>query len=119
MAGKELVLDLGTEGGGATIFRTRSDAGDWQFHIEGNALELDENEDEVWRSWSTEPVPNIEVALRAVAEDDSWVFFFPIEIHPEYRTIVRELVEAAVAKLPAERRDTGNGQRAVWQRLCK
>lgn len=53
MVEKETVLELGVEGGGATIFRTRSDTGEWHFHVEGSSMYLDENDDEVWRSWST------------------------------------------------------------------
>ena len=66
MVDKETVLELGVEGGGATIFRTRSDTGEWHFHVEGSSMYLDENDDEVWRSWSCEPVRSIEEALREV-----------------------------------------------------
>lgn len=118
MANKEIVLELGVEGGGANIFRTRSRTGDWQFHVEGNAMDVDENDEEVWRSWCTEPVSNIEDALRAVADDGCWVLSWPTKIHTEYRSIICELVEAAVSKLPPESSQVANRQMAEWQWLC-
>lgn len=50
MAEKEVVLELGVEGGGATVFRTPLASGGWQFHVEGSSMYLDENDDEGWRS---------------------------------------------------------------------
>lgn len=44
MAKKELVLDLGLEGGGATIYRTPLASGGWQFHVEGSSMFLDDND---------------------------------------------------------------------------
>lgn len=81
MADKELVLQLGVEGGGATVFRTPLDSGGWEFHVEGTSMYLDEHDDEGWRSWRSQPVPTIEEALRAVAEDGSWVFYYPVQVH--------------------------------------
>ena len=57
---------------------------------------LDENDDEVWRSWSCEPVRSIEEALREVTHHGSWVYCYPIAIHPEYRIIMSKLIQAAV-----------------------
>src|SRR5688572_11900928 len=90
---KELVLKLGVEGGGATIYRRPVGSGGWQFHVEGTSMFLDENDDEDWRSWTREPVPTIRDALRSIAEGGSWVFFHPISVHPEYRKVVWELAQ--------------------------
>ena len=119
MVERETVLELSVDGGGATIFRTRSDAGEWSFHVEGSSLYLDENDDEVWRSWSTEPVHSLEVALLEVMGGDAWVFAYPFAIHPEYRTVLSKLVQAAVAKLPAKQKQMRRHQLAEWQRLCE
>ena len=64
---------------------------------------LNENDDEDWRSWTTEPVDSVRVALQSVAEDGSWFFFHPITIHPEYGKIVWELAQEAASRLTAER----------------
>ena len=118
MGEKEKVLEIGVEGGGATIYRTPLEAGGWQFHVEGTSMYLDENDDEGWRSWTREPVQTIREALLAVAEDGSWVFFYPISVHPECRNSVWELVQETASKLPVERRRMWEGQSRNWQRLC-
>jgi hypothetical protein len=85
MADKELVLELGVEGGGASVFRTPHAADGWQFHVEGTSMYLDEIDDEGWRCWTSQPVLTVEEALRAVAEHASWVFFYPVTVHPDCR----------------------------------
>src|SRR5262249_26523413 len=106
---KEVVLELGVEGGGATVFRTPLGSGGWQCDVEGTSMYLDENDDEGWRSWRSEPVLSVEEALRSVADDGSWVFFYPVTVHPEYRAAVWELALAATHKLP-------EGRKEMWQR---
>jgi hypothetical protein len=119
MADRELVLELGVEGGGATIYRTPLVSGRWQFHVEGTSMYLDENDDEGWRSWRTEPVLNIEEALASVANDGSWVFFYPVKVHHEYRTIVWQLVQAEASKLSEGRIKMWQRRSHDWQHLCQ
>jgi hypothetical protein len=119
MPDKELVLDLGVEGGGATIFRTPFASGGWQFHVEGSSMYLDENDDEDWRGWSSKPVLSIEDAVRSISNDGGWLFFYPISIHPDYRPAVWELVQATAGKLPNERRSMWKHRRADWQHQCQ
>jgi hypothetical protein len=88
MARAELVLELGLEGGGLSVYRTPAGSGGWLFHVAGSTIDLDENDDEAWRSWGTEPFPSLSETLRSVAKDGSWVLFFPITIHPAFRTSV-------------------------------
>jgi len=118
MDDKELVLELGVEGGGATIYRTPIAPGGWQYHVEGSSIYMDENDDEGWRSWTGEPLPTIQDALRSVAEDGSWVFFYPISVHSEYRNVVWELAQEITSKFPAERRKMWEDRSQNWQRLC-
>jgi hypothetical protein len=118
MADKEQILELGVEGGGATVYRTRLPSGGWQFHVEGSSMFLDENDDEDWRSWSSEPVQNFEEAVSSIADDGSWVFYYPISVHPEYRTAVWELAQDAASKLPEGRSVMWEGRCRDWQRLC-
>ena len=80
---------------------------------------LDENDDEVWRSWSTEPVRRVQEAMREITGDGTWVFFHPIAIHPEYRIVMSKLVRVAVAKLPAKHKQIGRHRLAEWQMLCE
>lgn len=113
----ERVLELGVEGGGATIYRTPLDAGGWQFHVEGSSMYLDENDDEDWRSWTSES-GQIREALRSVAKDGSWVLFYPMFVHSEYRMIVWKLVQEAASQLPEERHKMWERRNHIWQRLC-
>jgi hypothetical protein len=119
MPDKEMVLQLGVEGGGATIFRTPLASGGWQFHVEGSSIYLDENDDEDWRRWSSEPVLSIGEAMQSVAEDGSWVMYYPMTIHPEYRIAVWELAQATASKLPDESSGMWKRRRADWQRQCQ
>ena len=60
---KVLIADIGVEGGGVTIFGKMSESV-WSFWTEGTSMDLDENDDEVWRSWSSEPVSGCSLPLR-------------------------------------------------------
>jgi hypothetical protein len=70
---------MGVEGGGTTIFGTQAE-GVWSFWTQGTSMNLDENDDEVWRSWSSEP----ESSLDLVVPHD-WPVFYPSKIHPDLR----------------------------------
>jgi hypothetical protein len=99
MAGRELVLELGLEGGGMSVYRTPAESGGWQFHIGGSSIDLDENDSEVWRSWQTEPFTSLDEALRSVTKDGSWVIFFPTNVHPDYRAMLWQLAQDAANHL--------------------
>ena len=118
MAEKELVLELGLEGGGATIYRTAVASDCWQFYVEGSSMFLDENDDEDWRSWTSEPVPTIRDALRSIVEDGSWVLCYPISVHSEYRNDVWELAQEIASTLPVERSEMWESRIWRWQRVC-
>jgi hypothetical protein len=118
MAEKEEVLKLGVEGGGATVFRTLVAGGASKFHVEGSSMYLDENDDEGWRSWTTEPVKTIEEALRSVAEDGSWVAFHPISVHPDYGATVWELAQSTARTLPDEMSGVWKRKSEIWKRRC-
>lgn len=114
---KELVLELGVEGGGATVFRTPLGSGGWQFHVESGSMSAEDID--VWHYGCSKPVETIEEALESIGKDGSWIFWFPITVHPEYRTSLLELVQDAASKLseenkkPWERRQSHN-----WNRRC-
>lgn len=117
---KELVLDVGTEGGGASVFRTPLGTGDWQFHVEGTSMGMDENDDEVWRSWQSEPFHTLEQATCSISANGGWLFFYPTSIHADYRTAVWNLVQETVRTLPDESRSRWDEQmRDRWQYRCR
>ncbi len=119
MADQEVILELGAEGGMTTIVRTPLSTGGWQFHVTGRGICLDENDDESWRSWRSEPLLSIEEALRGVASDGSWVFFSPLTVHPDYRAAVWELAQAVAGKLPKGSGESWNRRRDDWRLQCQ
>ena len=72
-----IVAEIGMEGGGVTIFGNRSERG-WTFWTEGRSIDLDENGEEVWHSWSSEPVSDLDLVLPR-----DWPIFDPSTIHPD------------------------------------
>jgi hypothetical protein len=118
MAKNELILELGIEGGGARIYRTPLASGAWLFHVEGTSMFLDDNDDEDWRAWTKEPVQSLQEALRSIASDDSWVLFYPMSVHPEYRTSVFEHAQKAAGRLPDTLIPIWEDRREEWQHLC-
>ena len=75
---KIIIARMGVEGGGATIFGARAD-GVWLFWQKGSSINFDDNDDEVWRSWSSDPVSELSAAL-----PDRWWQMCPIKVHPEF-----------------------------------
>jgi hypothetical protein len=95
---KLLVASIGVEGGGAEIYGTQSD-GIWSFWGEGSSIDLDENDDEVWRSWSSEPVGGLDLVV-----PKDWPLSHPVEIHSDFLAWFRGNYDEAVLKLPQDQR---------------
>jgi hypothetical protein len=95
---KVLVAEMGVEGGGLSVYGKRSDAG-WSFWREGTSMDMDENDDEVWRSWSSDPVTDLDLVL-----PKELPMFYPLAIHPEFLASFREAYEKARASLSPEMR---------------
>ena len=77
-----LIAEIGMEGGGVTIFGKKSE-GARLFWNEGNSIDLDENDDEIGRSWSSKPVNDIDLVLPG-----DWPVFCPIADPPGFRGMV-------------------------------
>jgi hypothetical protein len=60
---KVLIAEIGVEGAGIWIYGRQSE-GVWTFWNEGTSMDLDESDDEIWRSWSSEPVNSLDLLLR-------------------------------------------------------
>ncbi|MFN0012080.1 MAG: hypothetical protein ACKVS8_10595 [Phycisphaerales bacterium] len=112
------VLELGLEGGGASITRTPCAPGGWQFYVSGNSFDLDENDDEVWRNWTKGPVNTLPEALSVIARDGVWVLFHPISVQAEYREAVWQQVQEHVKVLPAERMRRWLSLKGDWEKVC-
>ena len=62
-------------------------------------MDLDENDDEVWHSWSSEPVSDLGLVL-----PKDWPLFHPVQIHPEFLGWFRANYEITRASLPDDQR---------------
>jgi hypothetical protein len=91
MNDKILVADIGVEGGGLSIYG-RESGGTWSFWKEGSSMDLDENDDEIWRAWSSDPVPDLGLLL-----PEEWPLFHPLSIHPAFLPWFRQAYEKAGA----------------------
>lgn len=109
---KEIIADIGVEGGGVTIFG-RISKGVWSFWTEGTSIDLDENDDEVWRSWSSEPVSSLDVLV-----PKDWPVFYPSMIHPEFVTWFRDAYEKARSILSEDQlRYQNNHRHGRWSEV--
>ena len=93
---KVLIAEIGVEGGGITIYGSQSN-GVWSFWTEGTSMDMDENDDEVWRSWSSEPVSSLDLVV-----PHDWPMFHPSKIHPDFVKWFREAYERARSMLPED-----------------
>ena len=96
---KEVVLLFGVAGGGITIYRTKSHNGGWQYHAETTGMDLDENDDEIWRHSVKQPVAEFEKALQPF---DIWPICCPATVHPEYGKMIWEMYWEAKGKLSSD-----------------
>jgi hypothetical protein len=84
---KVLIVSMGVEGGGMHVYGCRTD-GVWSFWSESSSMGLDENDEEMWRNSSSDPVPELSTAL-----GNRWWRMHPIEIHPEFAAQLRQEYE--------------------------
>lgn len=88
------IVRIGTEGGGGTLFRD-DESGSAVFWFKGSQMGLDENDDEMWIPWLTQPSDSLAAALPR-----NWQIFIMRDIHPDYAAEI----EALRATGPVERR---------------
>jgi tetratricopeptide (TPR) repeat protein len=105
---KELVLEVGLEGGGAEIYRTRGDDANWKFHVEKSGLDLDENDEEIVRSSKSKPVNSFEEAVEMLGFGKHLLLVLPLKVHAEYRRRVWEIIREIDRSLTDEFRSRFN-----------
>jgi hypothetical protein len=109
---KILVASLGVEGGGLTVYGKRAVRG-WTFWATGSSMELGENDDEMWTSWSSEPVLSLDLVL-----PEDWPRFHPLTIHPAFLPWFRGAYEKARASLsPDMSRSQEKHRHRDWLRI--
>jgi len=73
-----LIAEIGLDGGVCTIYGRLVD-GTWSFWQEGVSMYFDENDEDAWQPWSTEPVANLIDAL-----PDFWWLMYVLYVHPDF-----------------------------------
>ena len=79
-----IIAKMGIEGGGCTIYGQQVD-GVWSFWQGRTSMALDENDDEVWRQWQSEPVANLLDAL-----PKTWWRMSIYRVYPDFKQQLRE-----------------------------
>src|ERR1017187_9080077 len=87
----EMILELGAEGGSATLHRRRAADGHWLFRVTTNEWILYELIDE--EPPPPEEVPWVSSWEDALARLDGWPRLYPLVVHPQFK----DAILAAVA----------------------
>jgi hypothetical protein len=95
---KVVVAKLAVEGGGVTVYGIEQPGG-WVFWQEGISMHLDENDDEDWRPWRSEPVSDLSKAL-----PDIWLLMYPLLIHRTFLPWFRQHYERGREQLSVDER---------------
>lgn len=72
------IAKLSAEGGGCTVYG-RQEEGVWSYWYDGSSMHLDENDEDIWLPWSSEPVPNLVDAL-----PQSWWRMWVLSVNPDF-----------------------------------
>jgi len=84
---KAVIVKMGFAGGGVTIYGCQTD-GVWSFWQEGGSIYIDDNDEEDWRYWSSDPVSELSELL-----PKEWWMLSPIEVYPEFVAPLRREYE--------------------------
>ena len=73
-----IIATFGAEGGSCTVYGQQVD-GAWSFWQAGSSMDFDENDDDSWEPWASEPVPNLLDAL-----PEWWWCMLVLFVHPDF-----------------------------------
>lgn len=111
----ELILVLSNAGCSVRFYRTPA-AGGFVFRSEvAMARVVSEDFDIAWENAAGDPVPSFTDLAPDIA---GWLILSPVHVHPEYRAAAWRIVQEAVERLPADRREWLASRLALWRRAC-
>jgi hypothetical protein len=87
---EELIFHWGLEGFGADIFRI-SEGGKERFVYRYSSMDMDENDDEVWRHGEVE-YRSFEDYWKEFVSQEHWLHYHPIFVHKDYKPFIREFL---------------------------
>lgn len=111
MGNSEVIIDVGSEGDGLTLYGLRTSEG-WVFsrHVIGQARPFLA---ESWNGHVRRPVKTWPAAL-SLFDEYPWQHFYPLRVHPEFRAMVYDAVttrfKSDVEKNPRRLAD--------WTNMC-
>jgi hypothetical protein len=110
---KVLVVEYGLEGGCIAIYGRQQD-GIWSFWREGCAMaDVDEEGNDLWRFWESEPVQELSAAL-----SEDWPLYCPGEINPVFLDWFRNNYDKARSQLVDTHQNfRRNSWHERWMRL--
>jgi hypothetical protein len=85
---EELIFHWGLEGYGAEIYRITED-GKVRFMKRYSSMDMDENDDEIWRHGEVE-YKSFEAYWNEFVAQEHWLHYHPVYLHPDYKPFVRE-----------------------------
>lgn len=85
-----VIVDLGVEGGGATIYGRQNGEGNWLFWQSGCAMS---GECDDWQAWEMEITPDVFASL-----PQSWWRMYPTEVHPDFRSRLADELKRALSQ---------------------
>ncbi len=86
-----VILDVGVEGGGATVYGRQDGEGNWHFWQSGCSMGGEFGDD--WQSWEAEATPDLLAAL-----PQSWWRMYPAEVHPDFRARLADELKRATSQ---------------------
>lgn len=88
---EELIYHWGLEGFGAEIFRI-SEGGKERFVYRYSSMDMDENDDEIWRHGEVE-FRSFEEYWKEFVSQEHWLHYHPVFVHDDYKPYVRAFLE--------------------------
>ena len=101
----EIVFELAFEGGGIEVTRYTAAEGKVYFRNSGTSMRLDENDDEEWVDWQSDPTTSFEGALRELKIGRDILCISPIRLHRDYSELVLRHIEAVLAEVTPDDRE--------------
>ena len=101
----EIVFELAFEGGGIEVTRYTAAEGKVYFRNSGTSMRLDENDDEEWVDWQSDPTTSFEGALRELKIGRDILCISPIRLHRDYSELVLRHIEAVLAEVTSDDRE--------------
>lgn len=101
----EIVFELAFEGGGIEVTQFTTAEGKVYFRNSGASMRLDDNDDEEWVDWQSDPTTSFEGALRDLKMGRDILCISPIRLHRDYSELVCRHIEAVLADVTSDDRE--------------